>query len=173
MLIDPKITKEAFNIKAESESTYRLNNFRCTNQVGWMCRLDDPLGNTVVSADVEYVLVRLVEREYPIARTNLNFAFAKIGLPAIMEDDVKPLAIEDQRSWIDKIADFCKSINGFLPNLKLELMLKGDNFLVIQCNSKKQAKKVMKSAYVRTLQTDPPEARVERRGTDIVFIEEA
>jgi len=161
--LNPIIKKENFKLCADGDKgNYRLANFKCSDTLGWCCRIETPNGHTLLSAEIEYVLIKAIEREYPIGLTNLNFAFAKIGLPAIESVHQLP----DLRTWAEKMEDTVKNLKRFLPNLKVESFLKGKNFVVIRCSSKKQAKKVMKTQTFRNTGK-----YTDRRGAQIMIRE--
>jgi hypothetical protein len=164
--LNSTIKKENFNIRPDShKDNYRLANFRCSDQQGWYCRVEAPDGTTLLSAALEYVLIKVVEREYPIGLTNLNFAFAKIGLPEITTVPSQ-CALPDLRTWVEKIEDTIRGLKRFLPNLRIESLLRGKNFVVIRCSSKKQAKKVMKAQVFRRTGK-----HTDRRGAQIMIRE--
>jgi hypothetical protein len=145
MPLNPLIKAEHFNIKPDGQlQNYRLCNFRVSDTMGWICRIEDPHATMILSATIEEVLVKMIDREYPVGHANLNFALAKIGAPP---HRVKQ--IEHNKSWVDTMEDIVKGMTKFLPNMKLELCAKGVDFMVLRINSKKQAKKILKSQIFR------------------------
>ena len=149
-----------FDVRPESEpNCYRMERFQCTQAMGWTCRLVTPEKTMIVSAGVDYVLCKVLEREYPINVTNLNFALAKVGMPA--------LTVTKEFTWAEKASMFLKDAAYDLPNAKIEMIASGKNFIMSRICSKKQAKKIIKSRVMR----DASMYMVDRRGRQIVIAE--
>ena len=141
----PKLEMKDFNVQADVfANNYHLLNFRSTN-FNWFCRLEDESNMTVISADLEYVLQRLAERGHPIGKTNLDFALGKMKAtqPALPAPPTK------DDPWIERIEAKVKMLCKVLPNLELRSLAKGEDYMVVRCNSKSQAKKMMKTVLFR------------------------
>ena len=128
-----------YNIVNDIDIAYVLMNVRYNKEWGWSCTVRDENNIQLFSSQVDTVLKKAKEQQFPLSIANLNYVLRCTSGVEIEETKPEPI------KWIDAITTMLKDLcDTKLKSLKFDRIYRGNDFMLCVCTSKKQAKKLEK-----------------------------